>query len=37
MLLLLWLELGVGAEIPGALKLCVVLMGVITLIGADKE
>ncbi len=35
--LMLWLELGVGAEIPGGLKLCVVLMGVIALIGADDD
>lgn len=36
-LLMLWLELGVGAQIPGGLKLCAVLLGVIALIGADDD
>lgn len=37
LLLILWLELGVGAEIPGGLKLCLILLGVIGLIAADDE
>ena len=36
-LLMLWLERGVGAQIPGGLKLCAVLLGVISLIGADDD
>lgn len=36
-LLMLWLELGLGARIPGGLKLCALLLGVIGVIGADDE
>ena len=36
-LLMLWLELGVGAEIPGGLKLCLVIMGTISLLAADDD
>lgn len=36
-LLMLWLEFGLGARIPGGLKLCAVLLGAIGVIGADDE
>lgn len=35
--LLLWLELGTGTQIPGGLKLCAVLLGVIGIITSDDE
>jgi hypothetical protein len=36
-LLMLWLELGLGVPLPGGVKLCAVLLGVIGFIGADNE
>lgn len=36
-LLMLWLEFGLGAQIPGGLKLCAVILGVIGLVAADDD
>ena len=36
-LLMLWLELGVDVQIPGGLKLCLVILGTISLLAADDD
>lgn len=36
-LLMIWLEHGVGVPLPDGLKLCAVILGVIGIIGADND